>query len=169
MESLIISWTENVTAWSEERACVEKPLLQESAKENHHSPKSGGETTDFLLEPTQKLRKSLKQLSPASSRGGFGTSPLLLPPGPWLAVLLLLLGLCLGQVLPEPSLRRWEAGEMGESRPCARSSGELATPTGHPTAWESGTRSQEGQGRPSSQALFTCAKCQYVTSFHPHH
>lgn len=67
MESLIISWTENVTERSEESA-YERNLSCKSAKENAYIPKSRRDTTNFLLGHRQKLRKLLKAQEDSSAQ-----------------------------------------------------------------------------------------------------
>lgn len=140
MVSLLISLTENVTKWSEERADAEKSLLQESATENHYIPKSR-RYTNFYLEHKQKLRKPFKarkdSLAQPAEDVTLGTSRLPAPSLGTGSAVLLLFGFWLGQVLPEPFLGRWEGGRLGrweggrlgrgEGGPDARPNRKLAT------------------------------------------
>lgn len=126
---------------------------------------------NFLLEHKQKLRKPLKAYKDSSAESAkemaLGIS--LLPSsslGPGPAILPLLFGFWLAQVLPELSLGRWEAREM--RRPCQAQQKAGNTDQATQPLTSLGQEHQTGR---AGQAWFltTRAKCQHVCSSQPCH
>ena len=119
--------TNNFSAWKchwmewRKSGYGEKSLLQESAKKNDYISKSRRDTTNFLLGHKQKLRHRLKAWKDSSAQPGErwlrDSSTPASSLGTGSAVLLLLLGPGLGQVLPGLSPGREGATEMREWTP----------------------------------------------------